>query len=92
MNKRKPRLTQQELVDTEKSIKTPQNFGSIIKAVRDIMRKDRGLSGELDRLPMLTWIMFLKFLDDQEQILETEAKLADVKFQPTIEYPYRWRD
>jgi len=26
------------------------------------MRKDKGLNGDLDRLPMLTWIMFLKFL------------------------------
>ena len=32
------------------------------------MRKDKGLNGDLDRLPMLTWIMFLKFLDDMEQI------------------------
>ena len=31
------------------------------------MRKDKGLNGDLDRLPMLTWIMFLKFLDDLEQ-------------------------
>ncbi len=30
------------------------------------MRKDKGLSGDLDRLPMLTWVMFLKFLDDGE--------------------------
>jgi len=31
------------------------------------MRKDKGLNGDLDRLPMLTWIMFLKFLDDLER-------------------------
>ena len=30
------------------------------------MRKDKGLNGDLDRLPMLTWVMFLKFLDDGE--------------------------
>lgn len=37
------------------------------------MRKDKGLNGDLDRLPMLTWIMFLKFLDDMEQIAEQEV-------------------
>jgi hypothetical protein len=37
---------------------TAQQFGSIVKSARDIMRKDKGLNGELDRLPMLTWIMF----------------------------------
>jgi len=41
---------------------------------------------------MLTWIMFLKFLDDMEQIRETEAKLENKKFKPTIDSPYRWRD
>jgi type I restriction enzyme M protein len=56
------------------------------------MRKDKGLSGELDRIPMITWIMFLKFLDDQEKVLEAEAKVAGKRFQPTIEPPYRWRD
>src|SRR5438445_1818477 len=56
------------------------------------MRKDKGLSGDLDRLPMLTWIMFLKFLDDMEQIREQKAALAGEKFRPAIEPPYRWRD
>ena len=56
------------------------------------MRKDKGLNGDLDRLPMLTWIMFLKFLDDLEIQREGEAKLAGKKFNPAIEAPYRWRD
>jgi type I restriction enzyme M protein len=46
----------------------------------------------LDRLPMLTWIMFLKFLDDLEIQREGEAKLAGKKFKPAIELPYRWHD
>jgi type I restriction enzyme M protein len=71
---------------------TAQQLGSIIKSARDIMRKDKGLNGDLDRLPMLTWILFLKFLDDMEQMRETDAKLARKRFQPAIEPPYRWRD
>ena len=71
---------------------TAQQLGSLIKSARDIMRKDKGLNGDLDRLPMLTWIMFLKFLDDLEQIRETDAKLAGKRFRYTIEPPYRWRD
>src|SRR5215468_8133226 len=67
-------------------------LASIIKACRDIMRKDKGLSGDLDRLPMLTWIMFLKFLDDMERVREEEAKLAGKRFRPAIDPPYRWRD
>jgi type I restriction enzyme M protein len=56
------------------------------------MRKDKGLNGDLDRLPMLTWIMFLKFLDDLETQREQEAELSGKRFKPAIEAPYRWRD
>src|SRR5437016_11041288 len=71
---------------------TTQKLGSVIKSARDIMRKDKGLSTDLDRLPMLTWIMFLKFLDDMEQIEESKAKLREEKYRPAIDPPYRWRD
>jgi type I restriction enzyme M protein len=71
---------------------TVQQLGSLIKSARDIMRKDKGLNGDLDRLPMLTWIMFLKFLDDLENIRKEEAKIAGKKFKPAIESPYRWCD
>jgi type I restriction enzyme M protein len=71
---------------------TAQQLGSIIKSARDTMRKDKGLNGDGDRLPMLTWIMFLKFLDDHEQVREAESQLAAIKFIPAIEAPYRWRD
>lgn len=71
---------------------TSQTLGSLLKSARDIMRKDKGLNGDLDRLPMLTWIMFLKFLDDLELQREDEAKLAGSKFKAAIEKPYRWRD
>jgi type I restriction enzyme M protein len=71
---------------------TAQSLGSLLKSARDIMRKDKGLNGDLDRLPMLTWIMFLKFLDDLELQRAEEAKLAGKKFKAAIEAPYRWRD
>ena len=71
---------------------TTQSLGSLLKSARDIMRKDKGLNGDLDRLPMLTWIMFLKFLDDLERMHADEAELAGSDFDHAIEPPYRWRD
>jgi type I restriction enzyme M protein len=71
---------------------TAQRLRSVIKSARDIMRKDKGLSGDLDRLPALTWVMFLKFLDDMERNRELEAELAGMPFKLLIEPPYRWRD
>src|SRR5512139_2374019 len=69
-----------------------QQLGSVIKSARDIMRKDRGLSGDSDRLPQLTWLLFLKFIDDNERMREVEAELAGETFKPAIQKPYRWRD
>ncbi len=71
---------------------TAQRLDSIVKSARRIMRKDKGLNGDLDRLPMLTWIMFLKFLDDMEHVEETNAALSGTDYRPVIEPPYRWRD
>lgn len=71
---------------------TAQALGGLLKSSRDIMRKDKGLNGDLDRLPMLTWIMFLKFLDDLETQRENAAKAKGERFRAAIEPPYRWRD
>lgn len=71
---------------------TAQRLSSAIKSVRDIMRKDKGLSGDADRLPLLTWLMFLKFLDDLEENAQAEAEFEGRPYRPVIEEPYRWRD
>lgn len=73
-------------------IATAERLGNVIKSCRKIMRKDKGLSGDLDRLPLLTWIMFLKFLDDMEQIEESKARIRKERYRPAIEPTYRWRD
>jgi len=83
-------MTRQKKAQTP--LTTAQQLGSLIKSARDTMRKDKGLSGDLDRLPMLTWVMFLKFLDDIEQIREQKALMKREKYRPVIEPPYRWRD
>ena len=41
---------------------------------------------------MLTWILFLKFLDDMERIEEERAELAGSTYHGILEAPYRWRD
>jgi type I restriction enzyme M protein len=76
----------------EKTETTAQRLSGLIKSCRDIMRKDKGMNGDADRLPMLTWIMFLKFLDDVEQEQETRALLKRQTYRPAIGAPYRWRD
>lgn len=71
---------------------TAQQLSALIKSVRQILRKDKGLNGDADRLPLLTWVMFLKFLDDLEIRREEEAAMNGETYEPLIEAPYRWRD
>lgn len=71
---------------------TRENLSALIGAARKILRKDKGLNGDVDRLPLLTWVMFLKFLDDLETVHEDEAELDGKPYRPIIEPPYRWRD
>jgi type I restriction enzyme M protein len=76
----------------DQPVTTAQRLRAVVKSCRDIMRKDKGLNGDLDRLPMLTWIMFLKFLDDLERVRKDEAALEGKRFRPAVDHPYRWRD
>jgi type I restriction enzyme M protein len=68
---------------------TPQaKLNAAIKSARDIMRKDAGLNGDLDRIPQLAWLLFLRAFD----ALEERSELTERNYRPTIEEPYRWRD
>src|SRR4026209_268701 len=71
---------------------TKASLSSLIKSSRDIMRKDAGLNGDLDRLPQLSWILFLKCYDDLEVRREADAVATRQKYKPIIPPPYRWRD
>ena len=64
------------------------DLSSAIKTARDIMRKDAGLSTDVDRIPQLSWILFLKCFDDLEQ----RRLLLQGKYRDVIEAPHRWRD
>jgi type I restriction enzyme M protein len=68
---------------------TPQaKLNAAIKSARDIMRKDAGLNGDLDRIPQLAWLLFLRAFD----ALEQRRELTERGYRPAIEEPYRWRD
>jgi type I restriction enzyme M protein len=92
MAKKKATTAETKPKKAEQPRTTAQQLSALIKSARDIMRKDKGLNGDLDRLPLLTWIMFLKFLDDREKLDETRAGIAGTKYKSAIELPYRWRD
>lgn len=51
------------------------------------MRKDAGLNGELDRLPQLAWLLFLRALDEVEE----EREIVEDDYTRAIRGRYRWR-
>lgn len=63
------------------------NISSIIKNVRNIMRQDRGVSGDAQRLEQLGWLLFLKILDDKDQELE----LIRDRYKSVIPEKFQWR-
>ncbi|WP_370327713.1 N-6 DNA methylase [Euzebya sp.] len=68
---------------------TPQaRLRSVINSARKTMRKDAGLNGDLDRIPQLAWLLFLKAFDG----IEMEREIVEDDYRPAIEAPYRWRD
>jgi type I restriction enzyme M protein len=71
---------------------TTQSPDSLLKSARDIVRKDKGLNGELGRLPLLTWVMFLKFIDDLEIRGGKESKLSGKRIKPALKRTCRRRN
>lgn len=43
---------------------------TLVKSIQDIMRQDTGVDGDAQRISQLTWMFFLKIIDDQDQELE----------------------
>ena len=66
---------------------TQARLQGVIKEARNIMRKDAGLNGELDRLPQLAWLLFLKAFDD----LEEERAILDPGYEQALPERFRWR-
>ncbi len=64
------------------------NIFSIIKEVRNIMRTDRGVSGDAQRLEQLGWMLFLKILDEKDQ----ENELINKNYKSSVPEKFQWRN
>lgn len=70
---------------------TRSGLDSAIWSVCDILRRSN-CAGALQYVPELTWILFLRILDETEEVEATNAKAVGADFRPSLEAPYRWRD
>ncbi|MCH4896113.1 SAM-dependent DNA methyltransferase [Marinilabiliaceae bacterium JC040] len=64
------------------------NVSAVIKSIRNIMRQDRGISGDAQRLEQLGWMLFLKIIDDKDQ----EQEIIKDDYISVIPEQFQWRN
>jgi len=74
-----------------KKLATQQSVDQAVKSICDIMRRGN-CAGAMQYVPELTWILFLRILDEKEQREAQEAEALGLSFQLSIEAPFRWQD
>ena len=72
-------------------LSTPSSVNAAIKQIADVMRR-ANYAGALQYVPELSWILFLRILDEREELEAEEAEAVGASFMPSLEPPYRWRD
>lgn len=68
------------------------SISSAIKSIQDIMRKDAGVDGDAQRLGQLSWLLFLKIFDAQEEELEDELDGEQDNYKAPIPEKFLWRN
>ncbi|MFQ5830924.1 MAG: type I restriction-modification system subunit M N-terminal domain-containing protein [Candidatus Methylomirabilia bacterium] len=68
-----------------------QSVNAAIKAICDIMRRSN-CAGALQYVPELTWILFLRILDERETREAEEAEAVGADYTPSLEAPYTWKE
>ena len=74
-----------------KTLVTQQSVNSAVKSICDIMRRSNCASA-LQYVPELTWILFLRILDERETQEQEEAEAVGADFTPSLVTPFRWQD
>lgn len=74
-----------------KTLMTQQSVNAAVKSICDIMRRSNCASA-LQYIPELTWILFLRILDEREAQEKEQAEAVGAEFTPSLQSPYRWQD
>ena len=67
------------------------SLNAVVKSICDIMRRSN-CAGALQYVPELTWILFLRILDEREAREAEQAAAVGAEFTPSLDAPYRWSD
>ncbi|MBR1728525.1 MAG: SAM-dependent DNA methyltransferase [Selenomonadaceae bacterium] len=64
------------------------SLGNFVKTLQNIMRGDSGINGDAQRIEQMTWMLFLKIYDKQEESWEFEED----NYQSIIPEELRWKN
>ncbi len=65
-------------------------FEQTFKNIDDVLREEAGCTTELDYTEQTSWMLFLKYLNDLEQVRAQEAELRGGEYTFIVAKPYRW--
>lgn len=65
-------------------------FEQTFRNIDDILYKDSGADSELDYIGQTSWVLFLRYLDELEQIKADEAELRGEDYAYILDKDYRW--
>lgn len=74
-----------------KNYTSQQSLNRAILGICDILRRSN-CAGALQYVPELTWLLFLRILDEREQADADRAEAVGAAFTPSLLEPYRWSD
>ena len=72
------------------TISTQATLDAKVKKVCDVLRRSN-CAGALQYVPEITWLLFLRFLDEREESEARNAKIQGIEFQPSLTGRHRWR-
>ena len=91
MARRSSTATSHGTAKNGKKLVSQQSVDAAIWSICDIMRRGN-VASALQYVPELTWILFLRILDETEEREAMEADAVGARYTPSIKKPYRWSD
>ncbi len=61
-----------------------------VNRITDILRRDDGISGAMHYTEQISWILFLKFLNDLEETKNEDSELDGEVYNYILDEKYRW--
>jgi type I restriction enzyme M protein len=65
---------------------------SKFKRIDNILLEDAGTNGANDYITQISWLLFLKYIDDNEESRKIDAELAGQQYEPLFKKEFMWHD